>query len=135
LENLMNATEEELTEINDVGHVIAHNLFKYFENSDNAEMIRELMSLGLNTTYLGQLDIVNENPSITNKTFVITGSLSRSRNEVREQLESFGAKVTNSVTSKTDVVIVGDEPGSKYDKALKLNIEIWNEEKLNEITK
>lgn len=135
LENLMKATEGELTKINDVGPVIAHNLVNYFANDDNVEMIRELISLGVNTTYLGQADILNENPNITNKTFVITGSLSKPRNEIKEQLESFGAKVTESVTSKTDVLIVGDEPGSKYDKALKLNIDIWNEDKLNEIIK
>ncbi|MDD2202963.1 MAG: NAD-dependent DNA ligase LigA [Bacilli bacterium] len=135
LKSLMLASEEDLTKINDVGPVIARNLVNYFNNIENIEMIKELISIKLNTSYLGEVDIMKENPFITNKTFVITGSLSRPRNEIREQLESFGAKVTESVTNKTDVVIVGEEPGSKYDKALKLNIEIWDEKKLSEMTK
>lgn len=132
LDNLMKASEEELNETEDVGPIIAHSIATYFANSDNIKMIEELKKIGLNTEYLGATEIQNTNPNIYGKTFVITGTLSRSRNEIKDQLEALGAKVTESVTSKTDVVIVGEDAGSKYDKAVKLNITIWNEEQLNQ---
>jgi DNA ligase (NAD+) len=133
LDNLMNASEEELNETEDVGPIIAHSIITFFTNQDNLKMIDELKGLGLNTTYLGTVEVVNTNPNIYGKTFVITGALSRPRTEIKEQLEELGAKVTESVTSKTDVVIVGEDAGSKYDKAVKLNITIWNEEQLNQM--
>ena len=77
--------------------------------------------------YLGSEEIYNE--EFSNKTFVLTGTLqSLTRDEAKEKIESLGGIVTNSVSKKTDVVIVGESPGSKYDKALELNITIWNEE-------
>lgn len=132
LDNLIKVTEEELTQVNDVGPVIAHNLVTYFAIPSNIEMIKELKEIGLNTAYLGTIDVVIANANITGKTFVITGSLSRPRNDIKDDLEALGAKVTDSVTSKTDVLIVGEDAGSKYDKAIKLNITVWNEEQLNE---
>ena len=132
LDNLMNASEEELLQIKDVGSVIAKSIVEFFDNEKNINMINKLIEIGLNTSYLGQ-KIITTNSDISDKTFVITGTLSRSRNKIKEELESFGAKVTDSVTSKTDVLIVGSEAGSKLDKAKKLNITIWDEEKLNEM--
>ena len=73
-----------------------------------------------------------ENDLITNKSFVITGTLSFAPREViKEKIESYGGNVTGSVSKKTDVVIVGDSPGSKYDKALSLGITIWQEEEFS----
>jgi DNA ligase (NAD+) len=130
MDNLINATEEDLNSIGDVGPIIAHNIIAYFENVENIKTIEELKELGVNMNYLGQVVISNENEFIYDKTFVITGTLSRSRNEIKEELENLGAKVTDSVTSKTDVLIVGEDAGSKYDKAIELNIAIWDEEEL-----
>ena len=74
------------------------------------------------------------NPLISNKKFVITGTISfMTRDEIKELLERYDGTTVDSVSKKTDVVIVGDSPGSKYDKALKLGIEIWNEDKLKEV--
>ena len=84
--------------------------------------------------YIGNTEIVN-NEEITGKTFVITGTLSRPRDEIKEIIETNGGNVTGSVSKKTDVVIVGNDPGSKYDKAKELGITIWNEEDLNNILK
>lgn len=131
LDKLMNTTEEELKNIVDVGPVIALNIVTYFKNDEIIEMIDELKEMRVNTTYLGVTEIANKNDYVFGKTFVITGTLSRSREEIREQLEALGAKVTESVTSKTDVVIVGDNPGTKYDKAKELEIIIWDEEALD----
>jgi DNA ligase (NAD+) len=132
LDNLMKASEEELNDITDVGPIIAHSIIDYFANQDNQQMIEELKRLGINTNYLGIVEVQNTNDNIYGKTFVITGTLNRPRNEIKEQLESLGAKVTESVTKKTDVVIVGEEPGSKFDKAKELNITIWDEATLDQ---
>lgn len=129
LDNLINASFEELNDIKDVGDIIANNIVKYFKDVKNIEEINKLKLYNINTNYLGKEQ--KENINITGKTFVITGTLSLERDKIKEYLESYGASVTNSVSSKTDVVIVGDNPGSKYDKALELGIKIWNEEELN----
>ena len=71
------------------------------------------------------------NEKINGKTFVITGTLSRPRDEIKEELENKGANVTSSVTKKTDFVLAGEKAGSKYDKAISLGIKIINEEELN----
>ena len=74
------------------------------------------------------------NSLISNKKFVITGTISfMTRDEIKELIEKYDGTSVESVSKKTDVVIVGESPGSKYEKALKLGIEIWNEEKLKEI--
>ena len=83
-------------------------------------------------TYKGEKTLFN--PLITNKKIVLTGTISfMTRDEIKNILERYGAQPVESVSKKTDIVIVGDSPGSKYDKAQKLNIEIWNEEKLKEV--
>ena len=82
--------------------------------------------------YLGK-EINTNNDNINNKTFVITGTLSMPREDVKEKIESLGGKVTSSVTKKTDYVIVGESPGSKYDKAKELGITILNEDEYNSL--
>ena len=132
LDNLINSKYDELKEIDDIGEKIASSLVDYFKDEKNITLINRLKELGLNMKYLGtKIDTSNEN--INGKTFVITGTLSISRDEVKEKLESLGAKVTSSVTKKTDYVIVGDAPGSKYEKAKELGITILNEEEYNNL--
>ena len=124
---MINASYEDLVSIKDIGQSIASSLYDYFKKEENIELINKLKDLGLNMNYLGR-DVI-ESDLFNGKTFVLTGTLSKySRDEAREKIELYGGKVTSSVTSKTDVVIVGDAPGSKYDKAKSLNITIWNEE-------
>ena len=77
---------------------------------------------------------IEEKEEFNDKTFVITGTLTNySRDEAKRIIESYGGKVSDSVSKKTNVVIVGDNPGSKYDKAQKLGITIWNDEQVNDI--
>ncbi len=129
LDNLMKANIEELNAIYDIGLVLANNIYNYFNNEKNIEIIEKLRDLGLNFNYIGS-DLV-ENENLTNKRFVITGTISFiKREELKEIIENSGGFVTESVTSKTDVLIVGDTPGSKLEKAIKLNVEVWDEEKL-----
>ncbi|MBR2828349.1 MAG: NAD-dependent DNA ligase LigA, partial [Bacilli bacterium] len=118
---------EELVSIPDIGNIIAKSILEFFADEKNQETIKELKEIGLNTKYLGQKII--ESIDFSNKTFVLTGSLEIfTREEAKEKIEQLGGKTTDSVSKKTSAVIVGKNPGSKYDKALKLNIPIWSEE-------
>ncbi len=132
LDNLMNASLEELQDIKDIGNVLAVNITNYFKDINNINLINELKLLGINMEYLGQKVIQDDN--FTGKKFVITGTISfMSRDEIKNYVENHGGETSSSVSKKTDVVIVGEDPGSKYDKALSLGIEIWNEEKFKSV--
>ena len=132
LDNLMNASKEELTNIKDIGEILATNITDYFQDGKNIIQINNLKEIGINMEYKGE-KILNS-PLISNKKFVITGTISfMTRDELKSLLEKYDGTAVDSVSKKTDVVIVGDSPGSKYDKALKLGIDIWNEDKLKEV--
>ena len=127
IDNIINAKEEDLVSISDVGKIIAKSVIEYFSNNINLEEIERLKKLNINMTYLGKE--VLENINFKDKTFVITGTLENySRDKAKEIVESNGGKTVDSVSKKTSVVIVGKNPGSKYDKAKDLGIEIWDEE-------
>ncbi|MBR3146459.1 MAG: NAD-dependent DNA ligase LigA [Bacilli bacterium] len=131
LDNLINASEEELTNIPDIGGIIAKSIKEYFGNADNLEIINKLKELGINMNYLGKK--IEKNDNFFGKTFVLTGSLELfTRDEAKDIIESLGGKTVDSVSKKTSVVIVGANPGSKYTKAQELNIEIWTEEEFKE---
>lgn len=131
LDNLMNATVEELTTIPDIGEIIAKSVVEYFNDNHHRSVIEELKEIGLNTKYLGQE--VEENSEFNGKTFVLTGSLQLfTREEAEEKIEQLGGKASSSVSKKTSAVIVGANPGSKYEKAKELGIPIWTEEEFKE---
>lgn len=130
IDNLINTTKEELSNIRDIGDIIADSIINYFNDEKNINEINKLKEYGVNMTYLGQNES-NNNPNIYGKTFVITGTLSVPRDEIKEKIEINGGNVTSSVSKKTDVVIVGTDPGNKYKKAQELGITIWNEEDYN----
>lgn len=128
MDNLINSDIETLSDISDIGEVIASSIVDYFKN--NMNLINKLKEFNLNMKYIGKEKNINE--SFNGKTFVLTGTLSSmSRDEAKELIESLGGINTSSVSKKTDVVIVGDSPGSKYDKAKELGITIWNEDEFN----
>lgn len=129
---LSNATYEDLVSIRDIGDILAKNIVNYFANPTNIALINTLEDMGVNMKYLGSE--VKSNENFTDKKFVITGTLGfMSREEARALIESYGGKCIDSVSKKTDVVIVGDAPGSKYTKAQELGITIWREEQFKEI--
>lgn len=129
LDNLMNATFEELNQIPDIGEIIAKSIIDFFQNEKNRDIIEELKELKVSMEYTGSKVVINEN--FNGKTFVITGTLTKyTRDEVEEKIENLGGKTSSSVSKKTSAVIVGENPGSKYTKAMELGIPIWNEEDL-----
>lgn len=134
IDNLIQATYEELSTINDIGDTIANSVIKYFSEEENIETITKLKEYGINMNYLSKNE--QELDEFVNKTFVLTGTLSQiTRDEATAIIENFGGKVSNSVSQKTSVVIVGDNPGSKYTKALNLGITIWQEEEFLDLIK
>ena len=125
MRNLMNASIEELQNIKDIGSVLATNISTYFDNPKNRILISKLEELGLNMTYKGEKKTID--PNFQDKKFVITGTIAGlSREEIKKEIELRGGYTVDSVSKKTDVVIVGAAPGSKYDKALSLGITIWD---------
>ncbi len=125
MRNLMNASVEELVKIKDIGNVLAENISNYFDNPANRILISRLEELGLNMTYQGEKTIIDSN--FQDKKFVITGTISGlSRDEIKHEIELRGGVTSESVSKKTDIVIAGSNPGSKYDKALSLGITIWD---------
>ena len=128
IDNIMSASIEELTNINEVGPIIAKSVYEYFSNEENIKLIDKLKEIGINMNYINNSDY-EEKDEFMGKTFVLTGTLvSITRDKASEIIESLGGKVSSSVSKKTSAVIVGDSPGSKYDKAIELGIPIWQEE-------
>ncbi len=126
IDNLMNASFEELSNIEDIGEIIAQSVVDYFSNQANIDLINELKSLGLNM--IEEKQEIKES-FFTGKKIVITGTLSKyGRSEAKKLIESLGGKTVDSVSSKTDILIKGEDAGSKYEKALKLGIYIMDEE-------
>ena len=131
MDNLINASEEELTNIDDIGGIIAKSIINYFQDNHNMSIVEELKDLGINMKYLGKA--IEKDDNFYGKTFVLTGSLELfTRDEAKEQIESLGGKTVDSVSKKTSVVIVGANPGNKYTKAQTLNIPIWTEEEFKD---
>lgn len=130
MDNLMSASMEELESIRDIGHVTALSVYEYLRA--NKELIEKLKSLGINMNYLGKNMGLND--FISGKKFVITGTIEGyGRKEIKEIIESYNGNVSESVSKNTDIVIVGSNPGSKYQDALKLNIMIWDNDKTIEV--
>ncbi|KEH98490.1 NAD-dependent DNA ligase LigA [Clostridium massiliodielmoense] len=126
LDNLKEAKIEELVSVEDIGDIVAQSVLDFFNDDTILKSIDELLSLGVIPKF--KEEEIEEN-IFNGKTVVVTGSLSSfSRNEIKEKLQSLGAKVAGSVSKKTDYVLVGKDPGSKYEKAVQLNIKIISED-------
>lgn len=125
IDELSNASDEELQTIPEIGETISQSIVGYFKDAKNQKLIKELKSFGLNF----HTKIKKTIQKLNGKTFVITGALNTmTRDEAKSKIETLGGKSTDSVSSKTSYVVVGENPGSKYDKALKLKIPILTEE-------
>ena len=125
IDNIINATFSDISSIPDIGEVIAEEICNYFSDENNLNLINELKELGLNMEF--EMGEIIEN-FFTNKKCVLTGTLaSMGRTEAKKLIEGFGGALSESVSKKTDILILGENPGSKYDKAKALGIYIMNE--------
>ena len=134
LNALLNATNEELQEINDVGPVVAENITAFIGQAHNREVIDELINVGI--VWKKKASVNKENNSLAGSIYVLTGSLEKlSRPKATEQLKQLGAKVTSSVSKKTTAVIAGANAGSKLNKAEALGVKILSEKDLLKLLK
>ena len=134
LTNFSKATVDELLELPDIGLITAESIVDYLSNDNNLRFINELIEIGMNPQY--EIQDKNTDNIFLGKTIVLTGKLVElTRNEAKEYLERFGAKVTGSVTSKTDYVIAGEKAGSKLAKAEQLGIQVLGEDEFIDIMK
>lgn len=134
MDEIMAHSVETLTRVNEVGDKIAVSIVRYFEDEENRAMIDQLKALGLKM----ELDAQNRtvtNSSFTNKTVVLTGTLSMPRNEAKKLLEEAGAKITGSISKKTDYLIAGESAGSKVTKAASLGVSVLTEDEFINLLK
>ncbi len=128
IDALMEATEEEITSVYEIGKSISRSLAQFFANKSNIKIIRELKKVGLNFSFVESKSNELKDNFFKGKTFVLTGSLSAfTRDEASEKIEKLGGNITASVSKKTDYVIYGDKAGSKLNRAKSLNIKLLKE--------
>lgn len=126
MDNLMNATYDDLISINEIGDKMANEIIKFFSNEKKISLISKLKSLGVNMEYINE---ENEDLKFEGMTFVLTGTLSKyKRNDAKKIIESYGGKVSSSVSKKTTYVLAGENAGSKEEKAKTLGIKIISED-------
>ncbi|BDU36346.1 NAD-dependent DNA ligase LigA [Vibrio nigripulchritudo] len=133
LEAIQEASKEQLIEVNDVGEIVANHIKRFFEAESNLEVVAKLREFGVHWEDITQQS--SDKPQLLEgKTVVITGSFSKlNRNEAKAMLQELGAKVTGSVSKKTDILFAGEAAGSKLAKAQDLGVEVKDEEALIEI--
>jgi DNA ligase (NAD+) len=130
LDAIMNASAEELEEVNEVGPRIAESIVEFFADEHNRKLVSDLRKAGL--TFTGQKK--EKGTKLAGKTFVLTGTLERhTRDEAKQMIEDAGGRVSGSVSKKTDYVVAGSDAGSKLDKARELKVSVINEEDLEKL--
>ena len=131
IDNLKDASVEELSMIDDIGPIVAKSINEFFMQDQTIDLIEKLKSAGVNTE---SLEEESEDTRFEGKTFVLTGSLENyTRSEASDIIEKFGGKVSGTVSKKTDYVLAGEEAGSKLTKAQTLGIKIISEEEFQEL--
>jgi DNA ligase (NAD+) len=129
MDALMNASEEELQQVNEVGPRIAQSIAEFFQEKKNRELVEELRKAGL--TFTGTRK--ERGTKLAGKTFVLTGTLTRPRDLVKKMIEDAGGRVAGSVSKKTDYVVAGTDAGSKLDKAKELGVSVIGENDLDKL--
>jgi DNA ligase (NAD+) len=124
---------EQLQEISDIGPVVAKSIYNWFHEKRNIKLLEKLDKNGVQILE-EKISIVSR--KLAGKSFVLTGGLeSMSRDEAKEKIRALGGEVSESVSKKTDYVVAGSEPGSKYEKAKKLGVKVLSEEEFLDLTK
>ena len=131
IDNLAKQSKEDLTKVYEIGPILAESIYNFFHNPKNLKILEKLQKGGMK--FPAEKVLIKETP-FSGKTFVLTGGLdSFTREEATKIIEEMGGRVSSSVSKKTDFVVVGKEPGSKYDNALKLGVKTINEEEFKKI--
>lgn len=133
IDNLINASIFDIANIHDIGNVIARNVYYYFRDDNNINLIDKFISYGVNMKYSD--DLILKNDVFYGKNFVLTGSFDFSRSFISDIIISFGGNIMFSISSNTDVLVVGKDPGLKYNKACELGVEIWDGDKFFKMVK
>ncbi|EIA22663.1 DNA ligase [Candidatus Arthromitus sp. SFB-3] len=132
LDRIMSVTREELDKIYGIGDVILDDIFKFLNNEGVREEIRRLIELGVKFKYEEEVEV--QDNLFNGKIVVVTGTIKNlSRKDIKELLEKLGARISESVSKKTDYVIFGENAGSKLSKAKSLNLNMISEDEFNEI--
>lgn len=133
MENLQNANFEQLSQINDIGEVMANSIIEFFMQEQTKDLIEKLKNAGVN---MNCLEEESDDKRFEGKTFVLTGSLELfTRKEAEDIIEKLGGKTSSSVSKKTDYVLAGEDAGSKLTKAQSLGINIISETDFKEMIK
>lgn len=133
MERLQQATYDALIEIDEIGTIMADAIVQYFNAEQITHLLDELRDVGVHMSYKGPTDPIDQDHFLAGKTVVLTGKMDYfTRKEAQTKVESFGGKVTGSVSSNTDLVVAGESAGSKYERAVALDILIWNEDQFRE---
>lgn len=128
IEALQNTSSEDMQTVPEIGHKMADAIEQYFSQPEVTDMLKRLKDSGVNMAYKGSTE--SESDKFQDQTFVLTGKFENwSRNELKTIIEANGGKVTSSVSKNTDVLIAGEDAGSKKDKAEELDVEIWDEKR------
>ncbi|MGD9842713.1 MAG: helix-hairpin-helix domain-containing protein, partial [Steroidobacteraceae bacterium] len=131
LERLMDTSEEELLQVNDVGPIVAHSIHVFFAQLQNREVIQALRDAGIHWQEHAGVEVDDSPKPLADKVFVLTGSLpTLSRDAAKELIEAAGGKISGSVSKKTDYVVAGAEAGSKLQKAQELGLMVLDETQL-----
>lgn len=128
LDKLENATFEQLAQIQGIGEKIAKSVYEWFKNEHNLNIVKNMLQLGVTFEEINNAQVSDK---FKDKTFVITGTLSQKRSYYEEKIKQNGGKVSSQVSKNTSYVLCGENPGSKYDKALNLHVIILNEDEFN----
>src|SRR5699024_11141467 len=131
MDALMKANYDDIVAIDEIGEIMAESIIKYLNEPHVKELLNSLAEMGINMTYTGPAleQLEDEDLLFANKKIVLTGKLANyTRREAKEVIERLGGEVTSSVSKNTDIVLAGTDAGSKYDQAVKLEVEIWDEE-------
>jgi len=132
LKKISKATVEELQDLSDIGPQVAKSIVEYFGDEGNKKYLEEL----LNNIKIKEIKENKISNKLEDKTFVLTGGLTKlTRDDAKDKIRELGGKISTSVSKKTDYVVVGEKPGSKFEKAKKLGVKILNQEELLKLLK
>jgi DNA ligase (NAD+) len=131
LDNLAKQSVEDLTPVHEIGPIVAESIYNFFHNPKNLKVLEKLKKGGVK---FPEEKVLAKKTPLSGKTFVLTGGLeSLSRDQATKIIEEMGGRITSSVSKKTDFVVVGKDPGSKYDKALELKVKTLDEEEFKKL--